>query len=109
VHQRQLQQLQHWGVILATGDINIAANFVFTGYIYTPGNVAITQSSVFRGGVFSTNTQGNSNQDTGGGGHDQVDVSASSNFCGPSSITMLTPLFSTFSTPSWEDMPANQP
>src|SRR5262249_9777282 len=45
----------NWGIILATGDIDIAANTVFTGYIYTPGNVYTHGTVLVRGGIFSSN------------------------------------------------------
>ena len=94
----------NWGVIFATGDIEIQANTVFTGFIYTPGNVYTKGTVVFQGGVFSANDPSDTGQ------VNQVDDLGTVDFCGGSSNQIaLNPQFFTFSVISWQDRPLGQP
>lgn len=94
----------NFGVIFATGDVDIAANTVFTGFIYTPGNVQSHGTVVIQGGVFS------SNDPSGGTSVNQVDDLGTVNFCGGSSTqVMVNPQFYTFTVVSWQDRPLGQP
>ncbi len=94
----------NWGLILATGDIDLQANFVFTGLIYTPGNITSHGNVLIRGGVFSPSVAGTSPS------VNQVDSLGTANFCASSQNTLpLSPLFFSFSTVSWQDRPLNQP
>lgn len=87
----------NWGVILATGDLNLQ-NFTFNGFIYTNGNVYSHGHVLVRGGIFSAN-----------GSHDQIDTLGTLQFCGGAAIVPLTPQFFTFSTMTWQDRAAGQP
>lgn len=94
----------NFGVIFATGDVDIAANTVFTGFIYTPGNVFSHGNVVIQGGVFS------SNDPASGAQVNQVDDLGTVNFCGGSSTqVMVNPQFYTFTVVSWQDRPLGQP
>ena len=93
----------NWGVIVATGDIDLQANFVFTGYIYTPGNVTSHGNVLIQGGVFSANS-GSSSASV-----NQVDSLGTVNFCSGSSTQFFSPQFYTFSAVSWQDRPASSP
>lgn len=94
----------NWGVIFATGDVDITANTVFTGFIFTPGNVFSHGTVVLNGGVFSQNDP------SSGASVNQVDNLGTVNFCGGSSTqVVLNPKFFTFSTLSWQDRPLGQP
>lgn len=94
----------NWGVIMATGDIDLTANMVFSGFIYTPGNVISHGTVVVNGGIFAAGTQSNASQ------VNQVDTFGTVNFCtGSSSIVVLSPTFYNFSQVSWQDRPLNQP
>lgn len=94
----------NFGIIFATGDVDIAANTVFTGFIYTPGNVFSHGTVVIQGGVFS------SNDPSSGAQVNQVDDLGTVNFCGGSSTQVLiNPQFYTFTVVSWQDRPAGQP
>jgi hypothetical protein len=95
----------NWGIIMATGDIDLQANFVFTGFIYTPGNVTSHGTVLIRGGVFSSNSGSSSGQ------VNQVDSLGTVNFCGGSNTVPMSPLFYTFApvAGTWQDRPAGQP
>ncbi len=93
----------NWGIIMATGDIDLTANTVFSGFIYTSGNVYSHGNVVVRGGIFSANAPSGSQVN-------QVDIFGTVNFCTASSTQVtLTPVFYTFKTLSWQDRPLNQP
>lgn len=94
----------NWGVIFATGDVEIQANTVFSGFIYTPGNVYTKGTVVFQGGIFSANDPSSTGQ------VNQVDDLGTVDFCGGSSNQIaLNPQFFTFSVISWQDRPLGQP
>ncbi len=95
----------NWGIIMATGDIDLQANFVFTGFIYTPGNVTSHGTVLVRGGIFSSNSGSSTGQ------VNQVDSLGTVNFCGGSNTVPLSPLFYTFSpvAGTWQDRPLGQP
>ncbi len=93
----------NWGLILATGDIDLQANFVFTGLIYTPGNITSHGNVLIRGGVFSPGVQGSSSS------VNLVDSLGTANFCSSSQDTLtLSKLFFSFSFVSWQDRPLSQ-
>lgn len=87
----------NWGVILATGDLNLQ-NFTFNGFIYTQGNVYSHGHVLVRGGIFSSQSS-----------QDQIDTLGTLQFCGGAAVMPLTPLFFTFSTMTWQDRAAGQP
>jgi len=94
----------NWGVIFATGDIDIAANTVFTGIIYTPGNVYTHGTVLLQGGIFSSNDPSTGTQ------VNQVDDLGTVNFCGGSSSQIvLNPQFFTFNVLTWQDRPLGEP
>ena len=94
----------NWGVIIATGDLDLQANLKFSGIIYTPGNVYSHGNVAIQGGIFALNDPSSS------GSVNQVDQFGTVNFCGGSSSqVVLNPTFFTFSTVSWQDRPAGQP
>lgn len=94
----------NFGVIFATGDVDITANTVFTGFIYTPGNVYSHGTVVIQGGVFSQNDP------SSGTSVNQVDNLGTVNFCGGASTdVVLNPQIFNFSTVSWQDRPLGQP
>jgi hypothetical protein len=94
----------NWGVIFATGDIDITANTVFTGFIYTPGNVYSHGNVLIQGGIFSQNDP------SSGAQVNEVDDLGTVNFCGGSNTqVILNPKFYTFSTVSWQDRPLGKP
>jgi len=99
----------NWGLILATGDLSLQGNFVFTGFIYTPGNIFTSGNTLLQGGVFSGPIQGSSEQDEQGDDNEN-DAAGTANFCGGSTaILLLNPQFFNFTTISWQDVPLNQP
>lgn len=94
----------NWGIILATGDVDIAANTVFTGYIYTLGSVYSHGTVLVRGGIFSSNSPSSGSAVT------QLDDSGTFSFCGGTSTQMpLSPEFHVFSWVSWQDRPLGEP
>jgi hypothetical protein len=93
----------NWGVIMATGDLDLQANLKFSGYIYTPGNVYSHGNVAVNGGIFSVNDPGSAAQ------VNQVDDLGTVNFCGGQGTTPLSPQFYTFTTISWQDRPLGQP
>jgi len=94
----------NWGVIVATGDIDLQANLKFSGIIYTAGNVYSHGNVAIQGGIFAANSPSSS------GSVNQVDNLGTVNFCGGSSSqVVLNPTFFTFSTVSRQDRPAGQP
>ncbi len=93
----------NWGLILATGDLDLQGNLVLTGLIYTPGNVISHGTVVVRGGIYSANVQGSSAQ------VNQVDSFGTVNFCAASTTDLLlSPLFFNFQAMAWQDRPLNQ-
>lgn len=87
----------NWGVIVATGDLNLQ-NFTFNGFIYTQGNVFSHGHVLVRGGIFSSQSSQN-----------QIDNLGTLQFCGGAAVVPLTPQFFTFSTMTWQDRAAGQP
>ncbi len=90
----------NWGVILATGDIDLQG-LVFNGFIYTTGSVWSHANPIIRGGIFSSTpptTQVNS-----------VDLLGTMTFCGGINTVPLVPQFYSFKTFSWQDRPSNLP
>ena len=92
----------NWGMIFATGDIDIAANTVFKGFIYTPGNVYSHGTVLIEGGIFSNDDPGQGSQ------VNQVDQFGTVKFCGGAAF-LITPQFYTFTTLTWQDRPGGQP
>ncbi len=91
----------NWGIIVATGDIDLTANMVFSGFIYTAGYVFSHGTVVVSGGIYSASS-------TGGTQVNQVDTFGNVNFCGSSNTqVVLSPQFFTFKTISWQDLPLN--
>lgn len=93
----------NWGVIIATGDLDLQANLKFSGFIYTPGNVFSHGNVAVNGGIFSANDPGTAGQ------VNQVDDLGTVNFCGGQGLTPLSPTFYSFTKLSWEDRPSGQP
>ncbi len=94
----------NWGVIVATGDLDLQANLKFSGFIYTPGNVFSHGNVAVQGGIFSVNDPGSAQQ------VNQLDDLGTVNFCGGSATNVsLNPQFYNFSTVTWQDRPAGQP
>ncbi|HLW48966.1 MAG TPA: hypothetical protein VKW09_14530 [bacterium] len=86
----------NWGVIVATGDINLQ-NFTFNGYIYTDGNVYSHGHVLVRGGILSSQSS-----------QDQIDTLGTLQFCGGNAVLPLVPQFYNFTQVSWEDRPGGQ-
>jgi hypothetical protein len=98
----------NWGYILATGDIQIDGNFVFTGYIYVQGNVSLSSGSQYvwlNGGLIDEQTTTPSNT----GNLDFANKSSFVGLCGGQAPQISGPLFNTYSQVSWQDVPLNQP
>lgn len=94
----------NWGVIMATGDVDLQAGFKFTGYIYTPGNVFSHGNVAIQGGIFSANNASSSAQ------VNQLDDLGTVNFCGGNNTdVVLNSQFYTFSDVTWQDRPAAAP
>jgi hypothetical protein len=93
----------NWGVIMATGDIDLQAGFKFSGYIYTPGNVFSHGNVAVQGGIFSSNAP------SSGAQVNEVDDLGTINFCGGEGVQFINSQFATFSTLTWEDRPLGQP
>jgi hypothetical protein len=89
-----------WGVIYATGDLTIGVsggNFIFTGFIYTPGRITFNGTVTIQGGVFAT-------------GGSSVGSAGTVNFCqGQNAVLPLGQQFVNFKTVSWQDVPLNKP
>jgi hypothetical protein len=93
----------NYGLILATGNIQINSKMVFTGYIYTMGNFQTNNAAAFNGGVYAASIQGQS---------PPVNSATVNNdsFCGGQSIPVqISGLFLTFAGASWQDVPLNEP
>ncbi len=87
----------NWGMILTTGDLTLAAGFVFTGFIYAGGNILIPGGTVVvHGGMFS-------------GGKGINDFPATVHICGGPVPTLDSPVFVKFQQLTWQDRPANMP
>jgi len=98
----------NWGVILATGDIEIEGNFVFSGYIYAQGN--ITQGSGSNWAWLNGGLQGK--QQTSPQAQGFLDLNNKSGFvglCGGQAPTLGTPLLTNYLGVSWQDVPLDQP
>jgi len=96
------------GVILATGDIQINGNFVFTGYMYAQGN--ITQGSGSQWVWLNGGMQGK--QQTAPQDQGVIDLNNKSGFvglCGGKVPTLGTPLLTSYTQLSWQDVPENLP
>ena len=87
----------NWGIILATGDLNLQ-NFTFNGFIYTQGNVYSHGHVLVKGGIFSA-----------AGSQNQLDSLGTLQFCGGSVIMPLSPAFYNFTLTTWQDRPAGSP
>jgi len=93
----------NWGMILATGDITLQGNLIFSGFIYTPGKIYTSGTVVAQGGIFSNNVQGS------GATFDQLDGTGTVKYCSSNIASLpLTPVFFTFRTISWQDVPLNR-
>jgi len=98
----------NWGVILATGDIAINGNFVFSGYIYAQGN--ITQGSGSTWAWLNGGLQGK--QQTSPQAQGFIDLNNKSGFvglCGGQAPTLGTPLLTNYVAVTWQDVPLNKP
>jgi Tfp pilus assembly protein PilX len=94
----------NWGIILATGDVDLQANLSLVGLVYTPGNITSHGTVVVSGGLFSSNMQSSGTQ------VNQVDSWGNINFCTASTAQLLlSPLFFDFSAVSWQDRPLDEP
>jgi len=98
----------NWGVILASGDIKINGNFVFTGYMYAQGNVTMTSGTQhvwLNGGLITQQTSSPANAGI-------LNLNNKSSFvglCGGTPPQLGTPMFTNYSPLSWQDVPANKP
>ncbi|MHB8733142.1 MAG: pilus assembly PilX family protein [bacterium] len=98
----------NWGVILASGDVKINGNFVFTGYMYVQGNITMASSSQhvwLNGGLITQQTSTPANAGI-------LDLNNKSSFiglCGGTPPQLGTPMFTTYSPMSWQDVPAGKP
>ena len=92
-----------WGQIYATGDVTVGqsgGNAIFTGFIYTSGQITFKSWSPIQGGVFATSVNI----------LDTVSALGTVNFCpGQHAALPLSPQFFNFTTLSWQDVPLNQP
>lgn len=48
----------NWRLILATGDVALGPNMIFSGFIYTRGNIFLSGHTLVRGGIFAASIQG---------------------------------------------------
>ena len=93
----------NWGTILATGDLSFAANLVFSGFIYTPGNITFAGTPRIHGGIFSATPLSNTPP--------SVSDSSTGNtaVCAGTGALPLSPLFFTFLQTSWQDRSQDKP
>lgn len=96
----------NWGVILATADITLAGNQVFSGFIYSQGTINMTGTVLVNGGLFAA-AQGPG--PTNPAATNQTDSFGTADLCGGTATLPLSPLFFTFTAVSWQDRPANKP
>jgi hypothetical protein len=95
----------NWGIILATGDLELEDNLALTGFVYTPGTITTRGTVVVHGGIFSANVQGDARSQVS-----RVDALGTVHFCPASTAALLlSPMFFDFSAISWQDRPLNQP
>ena len=98
----------NWGVILASGDMKINDNFIFTGYMYVQGNITMGSSSQhlwLNGGLITQQTTTPANAGI-------LNLNNKSSFvglCGGTPPQLSSSIFSTYSPLSWQDVPLNQP
>jgi hypothetical protein len=99
----------NWGVILATGDLALAGNLEFSGFIYAQGNITTSGSSSqhvwLQGGIMSQMTSPPQNA----GIMDLNNTSSFIGLCGGLPPTLGSPIFSTYAPLTWVDVPLNQP
>jgi hypothetical protein len=98
----------NWGVILASGDLTISGNLVFTGFIYAQGNIRLSGASQhiwLQGGIQAL--QPSAPADSG-----WLNFSNASSFvglCGGIPPSLGSPMFSSYAQNSWTDVPGNKP
>jgi hypothetical protein len=98
----------NWGVIIASGDVEIKGNLVFTGYMYVQGNITMASSSQhvwLNGGMITQQTSTPANA----GIMDMNNQSSFIGLCGGTPPALGSQIFSTFSLMTWQDVPLNQP
>ncbi|HEV2440781.1 MAG TPA: hypothetical protein VGX97_12045 [bacterium] len=98
----------NWGVILASGDVRISGNFVFTGYMYVQGNITLassTQHVWLNGGMITQQTS--TPADAG-----ILNLNNRNSFiglCGGTPPQLGIPMFTNYSPMTWQDVPLNAP
>jgi len=98
----------NWGVILASGDLVLNGSFIFSGFIFAQGNVAMgggSQNMWLQGGIM---TQPTTTPPTGG----IMNLNNKSSFvglCGGLPPSLGSPLFGNFAPVTWEDVPLTVP
>jgi hypothetical protein len=93
----------NWGLILATGDLAFSANLVFSGFIYTPGNLFFQGTPRIHGGTFSATPLSNTPPTV------SDDASGNMAACAGTGVLPLSPLFFTFQPQSWQDRSQDKP
>jgi Tfp pilus assembly protein PilX len=86
----------NWGQILATGDIKITTNFVFSGILFSKGNITFNADAAIWGAIFSPPVV--ANQQTSFLTNNNATV-----FCGATQVTVLNPLQMNFTQFAWQD------
>jgi len=87
----------NWGQILATGDLTITTNLVFSGILYAQGNITFNADAAIWGAILSPPPPGATSQ---------TQFLTSNNatvFCGATQVTVLNPLQMNFSQFAWQD------
>lgn len=86
----------NWGQILATGDLTVTTNLVFSGMMYAKGNITFNADVAVWGAIYSppqanpTSFLTNNNATV---------------FCGATTVTVLNPLQMNYSQFAWQDAP----
>ncbi len=88
----------NFGMIVATGDVILPSDFIFTGFIYTQGQFTADSDVGLRGGLFSNNTAST-----------VTILTSPTAFCGGANLQVLNSAFNNFTTITWQDRPNNKP
>jgi hypothetical protein len=98
----------NWGIILATGDLSLAGNMVFTGFIYAQGNITLAGGSQhvwLQGGIQGLQTAAPADS----GWLQFNNKSSFVGLCGGIPPTLGSPMFTSYAQNSWTDVPGNKP
>jgi len=88
----------NFGMLVATWNIVLGSNLIFTGFVYSQGQVTSSADLALRGGLFSNNTA-----------RTVTTLTDDFAFCGGSNLQVINPTFNNFTTITWQDRPSNKP